>query len=67
MPNLTELKETYSEIGHAEFMKFLSRREAFIGPIDSINFINQLIKKEQEPCTTSQKSNLKLSTKNQEE
>lgn len=67
VPALSELKEMYEEMGRKEFIKLAHRRDALIGPIDSIDFINQLLKKEQEQCTTSQKSNSKRSTKNQDE
>ena len=67
VPDVSVLNERYKEMGHAEFIKFLNGRDAFIGPPESINFINQLLKKEHEQCITSQKSNLKRSTKSQDE
>lgn len=66
VPELEQVQEMYKEQGHANFVKFLGRRDAYIGPPESIDFINQIIKKEQEKCTTSQKSNLKRSTKKQD-
>lgn len=66
VPELKEVQQMYEEQGHIEFVKFLRRRDAFIGPPESIDFINQILKKEQEKCTTSQKSNLKRSTKSQD-
>ena len=67
VPDLPDLKEMYEDMGHSEFIKLAYRRDAFIGPTDSIDFINRLLKKEQEKCITSQKSNLKRSTKRLDE
>lgn len=63
-PSLDEVKQMYTDMGHTDFIKFLSRRDAFVGPPNSINFINRILKKEHEKCTTSQKSSSKHSTKN---
>ena len=48
VPELKEVQQMYEEQGHTEFVKFLRRRDAFIGPPESIDFINQILKKEQE-------------------
>lgn len=48
VPDLQELQKMYSTLGHQEFITFVNKRDAFVGPTDSINFINQILKKEKE-------------------
>ena len=46
LPELKELKEEYKTRGHEEFVRIHRKYEAFIGPIQSVNFVQKkLIKK----------------------
>ena len=47
LPSLKELKKTYDRDGHEEFVRSYKRTEAFIGPSQSINFVQKMINKKQ--------------------
>ena len=62
LPELDELKKEYEDLGHEEFLRHYSKYDTFIGPSESMIFLNQVFKKEelnknnnQSSCTTSQK------------
>lgn len=42
--SLPEVKEEYFEQGHEEFVKIYKKADAFIGPSDSIDFIEARFK-----------------------
>lgn len=46
VPNISILKDTLINKGSEEvFFKYIRKRECFIGPSDSIDFLEQFIKK----------------------
>jgi hypothetical protein len=57
LSDLETLKKEY-ETSPTDFIRYMQKCDAFIGPSDSINFVNQILtsnNKKQTVCTTSQK------------
>ena len=59
LPEIEELKKQYIEMGHSIFMDRINKRDVLIGSTESQEFIEELIKKQNSQCITSQKLNLK--------
>lgn len=43
LPDLEKIKEEYEKSSPSDFIKKYSKYEVFIGPIESINFIEKII------------------------
>jgi hypothetical protein len=47
LPELSQLKTEYREIGHRGFVQIYEKNVAFIGSDDSVNFVTQILNKKQ--------------------
>ena len=61
LPSLEEIKKEYEEKGHVAFCNIYSKYEGFMGPSESMDFLNEVFEKNQtiknnkSSCITSQK------------
>lgn len=61
LPELEEIKQEYERDGHEKFYRIYSKYDTFMGPSESMDFLNSVFEKEQtiknnkSSCTTSQK------------
>lgn len=61
LPPLAEIKKEYEDRGHAAFYNLYSKYEGFMGPSESMDFLNEVFEKNQtiknntSSCITSQK------------
>lgn len=61
LPELEDIKQEYERDGHETFYRIYSKYDIFMGPSESMAFLNSVFEKEQtiknnkSSCTTSQK------------
>jgi hypothetical protein len=47
VPPLSEIKKEYEEMGSEKFINLYIKYEGFIGPVESIDFLNSIFEKNQ--------------------
>lgn len=47
LPPLSEIKKEYEEKGHEEFVRIYIKYDTFIGPSESMDFLNEVFEKNQ--------------------